>query len=76
MTKGTLVIAPIYDMFFILTAWLALYAGVGHRAAGTFLKAVQLILKTTLQLIYLALKQGGFEIEVPSSLDIPIPVDL
>jgi hypothetical protein len=70
------VIEPVFSMYFILAAWLTLYAGLSQSAANTFLRAVRLILKTTLKLIYAALNQGDLQVDIPSSFDIPIPIDV
>lgn len=60
----------------MLAVWLTLYAGISRSTANIFLRAIHLILTTTLKLIYMALNQEGLQIDKPSSLDIPIPIDI
>lgn len=56
-----------------LAAWLNLHVGISRQNAGIFLKALQLIISTTINLIFGILHQAGFEILAPI---IDIPTDI
>ncbi|KAJ3735420.1 hypothetical protein DFJ43DRAFT_1151099 [Lentinula guzmanii] len=55
-------IEPIFKMVYLLTAWLTLYAGLSQADANIVLKAIQLILTTTLKLVNQALSLLEFDI--------------
>ncbi|KAJ3979392.1 hypothetical protein F5890DRAFT_1421407 [Lentinula detonsa] len=63
-------------MVYLLTAWLTLYAGLSQADANIVLKAIQLILTTTLKLVNQALRYAGFPVEKASSLLVPLPIDI
>jgi hypothetical protein len=68
-----IVIEQIVFLCIALAAWLNLHVGISRQNAGIFLKALQLIISTTINLIFGILHQAGFEILAPI---IDIPTDI
>lgn len=71
-----LVIAPVYELCYLLVAWLSLYAGTSRETSNTVLKALHLIILTILELICAALTSMGLSnITVdPAKFDIPADI--
>lgn len=58
-------LAPVVDLCIMFAAWLNLYVGVSRQNSSTFLKALQLILSTTIDVIFGVLRSSGIQIETP-----------
>ncbi|KAJ6586552.1 hypothetical protein B0H10DRAFT_2095170, partial [Mycena sp. CBHHK59/15] len=54
------VLLPMNKLCCLLVAWLNLHAGVSRRSANIVLKALQFILVTALQLVFVVLQSAGF----------------
>ncbi|KAJ6613026.1 hypothetical protein B0H10DRAFT_2050105, partial [Mycena sp. CBHHK59/15] len=54
------VLLPVNKLCCLLVAWLNLRAGVSRRSANIVLKALQFILVTALQLVFVVLQSAGF----------------
>lgn len=64
------VLTPVLHLCSTLAAWLNLSAGTSRSNTNKFLQALQLILATTLQLIFSVFQSAGYNVETPS-LNIP-----
>lgn len=70
-------ISPIYQMCTLLAAWLVLFAGVSQKTASTVLKALHIIMRTTLEIVYFTLKEAGYSSKTnEASFRIGIPLDI
>lgn len=61
-------IIPVYDLCYLLVAWLVLCKGLSRNTGNTLLQAFRFILFTSLQLIYLTLKSLGAQVDAPSPI--------
>lgn len=67
-----LVIEPVFQMCWLLAAWLSLCAGVSRKTVNTVLKCLHLIITTILILIYTSLQGLGYGVStVIPKIDIP-----
>lgn len=57
----------------MLAAWLSLHSGVSRDTANLILRAVGLVITTTLQLVQTSLQQAGYDIILP---EIQLPTDI
>ncbi|KAJ3911069.1 hypothetical protein F5877DRAFT_73462, partial [Lentinula edodes] len=66
------VIEPVFQMCWLLAAWLSLCAGVSRKTVNTVLKCLHLIITTILILIYTSLQGLGYGVStVIPKIDIP-----
>lgn len=71
-----LAIAPVYEICHLLVAWLSLYAGTSRETSNAALKALHLIILTTLELICAVLASAGFSNITVDPAKIDIPADI
>ncbi|KAF7372908.1 hypothetical protein MSAN_00497100 [Mycena sanguinolenta] len=64
---------PVTTLCITLAAWLNLHVGISRESSGIFLKALHVILATTLDLIFLTLRGAGFKIAAPT---VEFPLDI